>query len=110
MYSIVYVNIIALRMAKTLWSFGRSECNWVKWVHLQGCNCDTFSFAPFSVNVIFKRREFAQREANSLPLRVDLILEELCCLGKQTGIHKLCFCTLIKNPMMMMMMMMCFPL
>ena len=30
LWRIVRLNPIALRMAKTLWSFGHSECNWVK--------------------------------------------------------------------------------
>ena len=33
--NLTYINPIALRMAKTLWSFGRSECNMVKFPKLK---------------------------------------------------------------------------
>ena len=48
LFEVVYVNPIALRMAKTLWSFGHSECSRVREDLHERVATHTFSFAIFS--------------------------------------------------------------
>ena len=62
---------------------------------------DTFSeesALPFSINggQLFKERICSSR-SKFFPLRVDPILEELCCPWKQSGSHKSCFEKMVDN-------------